>query len=174
MLLPARIPTVDIVKPVFSHRQSTIAHSRAARSIVRVWGPPFSSAATAPLLHQPVRTAPTRPGTSWTSSLSGSGGQPVWRARIPPGRPHLSLPSTRGTSGRQSSYERPRPAKISDEWVAWMRLGTDLLGGYGLLGSLVQLLNRLLVEAQILLAADEDDGQALAEVQNLGDPLQDG
>jgi hypothetical protein len=35
----------------------------------------------------------------------------------------------------------------------------------------VQLLNRLLVEAQILLAANEDDGQALAEVQNLGDPL---
>jgi len=48
---------------------------------------------------------------------------------------------------------------------------TDLLGGYRLLGSLVQLLDGLLVEAQILLAADEDDGQALAEVQNLGDPL---
>lgn len=48
---------------------------------------------------------------------------------------------------------------------------TDLLWGYRLLGSLVQLLNRLLVEAQILLAADQDDGQALAEVQHLGDPL---
>lgn len=35
----------------------------------------------------------------------------------------------------------------------------------------MQLLNRLLVEAKILLAADEDDGQALAEVQDLGDPL---
>lgn len=35
----------------------------------------------------------------------------------------------------------------------------------------MQLLDGLLVEAQILLAADEDDGQALAEVQNLGDPL---
>jgi hypothetical protein len=51
---------------------------------------------------------------------------------------------------------------------------TDLLGRNRLLGSLVQLLNRLLVEAQILLAANEDDGQALAEVQNLGDPLRDG
>lgn len=55
-----------------------------------------------------------------------------------------------------------------------MRCGvlTNLLGGDRLLGSLVQLLNGLLIEAQILLATDEDDGQALAEVQNLGDPLQ--
>lgn len=36
----------------------------------------------------------------------------------------------------------------------------------------MELLNRLLVVAQILLAADEDDGQALAEVQDLRDPLQ--
>ena len=49
---------------------------------------------------------------------------------------------------------------------------TDLLWGYWLLGSLVELLNGLLVEAQILLAADQDDGQALAEVKDLGDPLQ--
>lgn len=35
----------------------------------------------------------------------------------------------------------------------------------------MELLNRLLVEAKILLAADEDDGQALAEVQDLGNPL---
>lgn len=48
---------------------------------------------------------------------------------------------------------------------------TDLLGGYRLLRSLVQLLNGLLVETQILLTSDKDDGQALAEVQNLGDPL---
>jgi len=57
-------------------------------------------------------------------------------------------------------------------------LGSDLLAdilglfwGYWLLGSLVELLNGLLVEAQILLAANKDDGQALAEVKNLGDPL---
>jgi hypothetical protein len=49
---------------------------------------------------------------------------------------------------------------------------TNLLGGDRLLRGLVQLLNGLLVEAQILLATDENDGQALAEVQNLGDPLQ--
>ena len=48
---------------------------------------------------------------------------------------------------------------------------TDLLGGYRLLRSLVQLLNGLLVEAQILLTSNKDDGQALAEVQDLGDPL---
>jgi hypothetical protein len=51
---------------------------------------------------------------------------------------------------------------------------TNLLWGDRLLGSLVQLLNRLLVEAQILLAANKDDGQALAKVQNLGDPLRRG
>jgi hypothetical protein len=35
----------------------------------------------------------------------------------------------------------------------------------------VELLNRLLVVTEILLAADKDDGQALAEVQHFGDPL---
>jgi hypothetical protein len=37
----------------------------------------------------------------------------------------------------------------------------------------VQLLNGLLVVSQILLAADEDDGQAGAEVQDLGNPLEE-
>ena len=46
-----------------------------------------------------------------------------------------------------------------------------LLRSHGLLRSLVQLLNCLLVISQILLAADEDDGQALAEMQDLRDPL---
>lgn len=46
-----------------------------------------------------------------------------------------------------------------------------LLGSDGLLRRLVQLLNSLLVVSQILLAADEDDGEARAEVQDLGDPL---
>lgn len=46
-----------------------------------------------------------------------------------------------------------------------------LLRSHGLLRSLVQLLDGLLVVAQVLLAADEDDGQALTEVQNLGNPL---
>ena len=50
---------------------------------------------------------------------------------------------------------------------------TDLLGGYRLLGRLVQLLDSLLIETQILLAADKDDGQALAEVQHFRDPLHD-
>lgn len=47
-----------------------------------------------------------------------------------------------------------------------------LLGGDGLLAGLSELLNDLLVVSQILLAADEDDGETLAEVQNLRDPLQ--
>jgi hypothetical protein len=36
----------------------------------------------------------------------------------------------------------------------------------------VKLLNRLLVISKILLAANKDDGQALAEVQDFGDPLE--
>jgi hypothetical protein len=40
-----------------------------------------------------------------------------------------------------------------------------------LLGGLVQLLNGLGVMTKILLATDENDGEALAEVKNLGDPL---
>jgi hypothetical protein len=41
-----------------------------------------------------------------------------------------------------------------------------LLGRDWLLRSLVQLLNRLLVVSQILLATHEDDGEARAEVQD--------
>lgn len=48
-----------------------------------------------------------------------------------------------------------------------------LFRGNGLLRCLVQLLNGLLVVSQILLAADEDDGQAGAEVQDLGNPLEE-
>jgi len=46
-----------------------------------------------------------------------------------------------------------------------------LLLSDGLLGSLVELLDRLRVVSEIRLAAHEDDGQILTEVQNLGDPL---
>jgi hypothetical protein len=48
---------------------------------------------------------------------------------------------------------------------------THLLWGDGLLAGLVKLLDRLGIEAQILLAANENDGEAGAEVKNLGDPL---
>ena len=49
---------------------------------------------------------------------------------------------------------------------------TYLLGGDRLLARLAELLNGLLVVAKILLASDQDDGEALAEVKNLRDPLQ--
>lgn len=49
--------------------------------------------------------------------------------------------------------------------------GTDLLGSHRLLRGLVELLNGLLVVAEILLTANKDDGQALAEMQDFGDPL---
>ena len=48
---------------------------------------------------------------------------------------------------------------------------SHLFGGDGLLARLSEFLNGLLVVAQILLATDEDDGKALAEVKDLGDPL---
>lgn len=41
---------------------------------------------------------------------------------------------------------------------------TYLFGCHWLLRGLVKLLNRLLVESQILLAANEDDRKALAEM----------
>jgi hypothetical protein len=41
-----------------------------------------------------------------------------------------------------------------------------LLWCHWLLRSLVQLLNRLLVVSEILLAANKDDGETLAEVQD--------
>lgn len=47
-----------------------------------------------------------------------------------------------------------------------------LLGRDGLLAGLAELLNDPRVVTQILLAADEDDREALAEVQNFRDPLQ--
>lgn len=46
-----------------------------------------------------------------------------------------------------------------------------LFVGDGVLGGLVQLLDRLGVVAQITLAANQDDGKARAEVQDLRDPL---
>lgn len=48
---------------------------------------------------------------------------------------------------------------------------TYLLGRDGLLAGLAKLLDGLLVVTEILLAADEDDWQTLAEVQDLRDPL---
>lgn len=59
--------------------------------------------------------------------------------------------------------------------VAGLRGGVEtephLLHCDGLLAGLVQLLNCLGVESQVLLAANEDDGQAGAEVQDFGNPL---
>jgi hypothetical protein len=48
---------------------------------------------------------------------------------------------------------------------------TYLLRGDRLLRGLGELLDSLGVVTQILLAADEDDGKALAEVENFGNPL---
>jgi hypothetical protein len=50
---------------------------------------------------------------------------------------------------------------------------TYLLGSDRLLTGLVQLFNGLLVVTEILLAANENDGKALAEMENFRDPLQE-
>ena len=57
--------------------------------------------------------------------------------------------------------------------VVWEQLGAYLFRRDGLLAGLAKLLDRLLVIAQILLAADQNDGETLAEVKNLRDPLQE-
>lgn len=49
---------------------------------------------------------------------------------------------------------------------------TYLLGADGLLACLAELLNGLVVVTQILLATDEDDRKALAEMQDLRNPLE--
>jgi hypothetical protein len=57
-------------------------------------------------------------------------------------------------------------------------VGANLLADFltlvlrnGALGGLGKLINSLAVIAKILLTADEDNRETLAEVQNLGDPL---
>lgn len=50
-------------------------------------------------------------------------------------------------------------------------LETYLLGRDGLLARLPELLDRLRIVSQILLAANKDDGKTLAEVKHLRDPL---
>lgn len=69
-----------------------------------------------------------------------------------------------------SRHKRPRENVLA--WRARIRNRlTYLLRGNGLLACLAKLLNRLVVVTQILLTTDENDGQALAEVQDLRDPL---
>ena len=53
-----------------------------------------------------------------------------------------------------------------------MKIDAYLLWSHWLLGSLVELLDGLLVVAKILLASDEDDWETLAEMKDLRDPLE--
>lgn len=52
-----------------------------------------------------------------------------------------------------------------------MRGYAYLFGGDWLLARLVELFDGLLVVAEILFAADQDDGKTTAEMQDFGDPL---
>lgn len=49
--------------------------------------------------------------------------------------------------------------------------GAYLFRRHRLLRGLMKLFNGLRVKSQVFLAANQDDGQALAEVQDFGDPL---
>jgi hypothetical protein len=65
---------------------------------------------------------------------------------------------------------------LSLGWLAMARrrrASAHLFRRHGLLAGLVQLLDGLGIESEILLAAHQDDGQAGAEVQHLGDPLRE-
>ena len=65
-----------------------------------------------------------------------------------------------------------RPIKFNEPKMdALLGQKSYLLRGNGLLASLSELLDDLLVVSQILLAANKDDRETLAEVQNLRDPL---
>lgn len=69
----------------------------------------------------------------------------------------------------------PSPRRALDVPPRANLLGDLLAFGLrdGPLGRLLKLLDRARVLTKILLAADEDDGQVLAEVKNLGDPLRE-
>lgn len=49
---------------------------------------------------------------------------------------------------------------------------SHLLRSDGLLASLMEFLDSLLVVTEILLTSNEDDWKTLAEMKNLGDPLE--
>ena len=66
---------------------------------------------------------------------------------------------------RSGVRSMPRSASSSVMGYSYLLRGDRLLRG------LVELFNGLLVVSQILLAADEDDGEARAEMEDLGDPL---
>jgi hypothetical protein len=87
-----------------------------------------------------------------------------------------------GASWEQSSassvLEYFTDALVGLGWALKVLVGGDLLAdlltllrGNGLLAGLSELLDDLLVVSQILLAANKDDRETLAEVQNLRDPL---
>ena len=52
-----------------------------------------------------------------------------------------------------------------------MLWASHLFGSDGLLGSFGELFNSSGIVSEIVLAANENDGQALAEVKDFGDPL---
>ena len=104
-------------------------------------------------------------------------GWPSGRRR---GRPRRSGQSTRCTAERQSSARRLVPARDARGQKAKVRklkkrppsVSAHLLGRDGPLRRLAELLDRPRVVPEVLLAANEDDGQVRAEVEDLGDPLQ--
>ena len=88
---------------------------------------------------------------------------PGWPSGRRRGRPRRSGPSTRCNAGRQSSERPLAPARKKVKGQRWIdalqRCEMDLLRRDGPLRRLAELLDRPRVAPEVLLAADEDDGQ---------------
>lgn len=114
-----------------------------------------------------------RSGASCRSS-GGRAAQRGWRTGTPHGHPRRSWQSTRGSALHRSSAQPPCPSKqrsMLEKAHAVKDAAAHLLGRDGALICLAELLDDAGVAPEILLAADEDDREARAEVHDLGDPL---
>ena len=100
--------------------------------------------------------------------------QHVWRAQRLHGRRHSSWQSIQGICARWSFCGLPRPSTnhVSAGSSQESRgVSSYLLWSNRFLRSLVKFFKGLLVVTKILLASNEDDGQARAEVEYFGVPL---
>lgn len=68
-------------------------------------------------------------------------------------------------------YHRQLLGSSSIEGHHWVEMPTYLLWCNGFLGCLGQLFDSLGVMSQIAFASDEDDREALTEMEDFGDPL---
>lgn len=115
---------------------------------------------------------PTGPSTCSSCRPFVSGVRRGWLTQIPLGHPCWSLPSTRDTCKHQSSFEPLRPERLSVRSLRSCALSAPyLLWSDWLLRCFRELLYCLTIVSQIGFAANKNDGESLAEVEDLGNPL---